>query len=107
MKTISIILLIISTSCCSSSVEKMPVLKYPVERCGIFLKKLEGETYTGKCRCHNYEITEKFIGRISKSVDHPLSYCKNHVVFNPASAWVKLRTWLEELFFWNNQIREN
>lgn len=100
MKAILIPILIISISSC----QNMPQLSAPIERCGIFLEQLGEEIYSGKCRCHQYQIDQENIGRVSESIDYPLNYCKNSIVFR-GDSWIELRTWFEELFFWWENMR--
>lgn len=81
-------------------------MKEPIERCGIFLEQLGEDTFTGKCRCHLYEITPDNIGRISESVDHSLKYCDRFVAFKASGSWTELRTWFEDLMFLYNQNKK-
>jgi len=78
-----------------------------IERCVIFLKEVEEDIYSGKCRCHEYEITLDNIGRVSESFDRPLNYCDRYVAFKPSESWTELRAWFEELIFWENQRQKD
>jgi len=84
LKMSLILLLIVSTSGC-----EFPWLKKPIERCVINVQ-------ANYCICHDYEITEKNIGRISESKEHPLEYCHGAVVFR-GDSWAALRAWFEEI----------
>ena len=99
MKLISILILTISISSCKT----LPLLKEPFVRCGAYLKEKSPGLYSGKCRCHLYEITPDNIGRISESKDYPLNHCNNSVVLRPVESWAPLRTWWEDLMFFYNQ----
>jgi len=103
---LKMILMITLILCLSLSCKKMPLLGTPIERCGTFMEEVEEDLYVGKCRCHEYEITLKNIGRISESVDHPLSYCNKAIVFKASSSWAELRAWIEALVFWENERRK-
>ena len=37
----------------------------------------------GICRCHDYRISNQFIGRVSESRNEPLNYCDRRVSFSP------------------------
>lgn len=103
MKTILMIVLMISLSSCRS----IPLMKDPIERCAIRLTYLGNETYSGKCRCHLYEITPENIGRVSESIDYSLEYCDRFVALRPSTSWAELRTWFEDLIFFYNQNKDN
>ena len=90
-----------------SSCKNIPLLEEPIERCGIYLERLGEDTFSGKCRCHLYEITPDNIGRISESVDYGLEYCDRFVAFKASGSWAELRTWFEDLIFFYNQNKSN
>lgn len=78
----------------------------PAERCVMFINPLviEGRTvWEGKCRCHDYTISAKILGRTSESVDHPVDYCKRLVGFRPKEWTDFFVSWFEEIQIWNNQ----
>lgn len=102
MKKSLMIILTISLSSC----QNIPILKEPIERCSIFLERLGENTFSGKCRCHLYEITPDNIGRVSESIDHGLEYCDRHVTLKASTSWTELRGWFEELMILYNQNKE-
>lgn len=86
---------------------EIPTLEKPIERCALFLEEIEESIYKGKCRCHDYEISRDHIGRVTESIDMPLSYCNKFVALRPSTSWAELRTWFEALFFWENQTNKS
>jgi len=67
------------------------------ERCVPFIKEIEPGIYKGKCRCHEYQVSEEFIGRVSDSYDEPLKYCSNKISFSPT-------TWSDEYLYFFDEI---
>jgi hypothetical protein len=63
-----------------------------VERCVVSAK-------FNRCRCHLYEISRSNIGRVSNSINRPLSYCEGAVAF-PANEWADIVSWYTEIFEW-------
>lgn len=102
MRMILIVPLMIFLSSC----QQIPILKQPFERCVIYLEQLGEDTYSGKCRCHQYEITPDNIGRISDSIDKPLNYCDRFVALKASGSWTDLRSWFGDLMFLYNQNRD-
>lgn len=79
----SLILLLITLNSCG-----IPKIR-PIERCVISFDN-------NKCRCHEYTISDKTIGRTSDSYDKPIEYCDKGVVFIPKE-WGALRSWFFEI----------
>lgn len=102
MRVISIVLLMISLESCRN----IPTLREPLERCGLFIERIDENSFYGKCRCHLYEITPDNIGRITESIDYSLDYCDRHVTFKASGAWTQLRVWFERLMIQYNQRKE-
>ena len=50
-----------------------------------------------KCRCHTYRVSPEVVGRVSDSVDKPISYCDNLIGFSPET-WIEYVLWFEEAF---------
>lgn len=104
MKPILIVLLTICLESC-----KMPRIILPTikdhERCSAFIIEIEDELFEGKCRCHQYRISEKFIGRISESYDLPLTYCSNQVQFSATTWSDEYLYFFDELFFMKENKR--
>ena len=71
----------------------------PIERCGLYIKKVSESLYEGKCRCHDYIIKKGHIGRVSDSIDHPLEYCHKHISY-PPNSWGEFKTWFNEIYSW-------
>lgn len=95
----SIILLTIFLSGCRN----IPFPSRDIERCSLFINQVEGDLYSGKCRCHDYRISKKFLGRVTEPVDHPIEYCKRLVGFRPTEWTDVFVSWFEELQILSNQ----
>ncbi len=83
---------------------KLPWPNRDVERCTLFINRIdESDNYSGKCRCHDYRISQKFLGRVSEPIDHPVEYCKRLVGFRPTEWTDFFVSWFEELQIWSGQ----
>jgi len=100
LKLSSTLLLIIflNTGC-----KAIPWPTRDVERCSLFINEISPEVYSGKCRCHSYRISKKFLGRVDEPVDHPVEYCKRLVGFRPTEWTDFFVPWFEELQIWSSQ----
>lgn len=90
-----------------SSCQQFPELKKPITRCGTFIKRIDENTYQGKCRCHEYMIhfeSGKF-QRVSDSIDYPLDHCSNYVALSPAD-WGILRVQFDDISLWLKEIKK-
>lgn len=96
LKVILILLLTIFLESCQSINIKLPIIENH-ERCSSFIVEVEDNLYSGKCRCHEYQVSEDYIGRIGESYDKPLDYCSKQVQFSA-------RTWSEEYLYFFDEI---
>lgn len=87
LKTSLILLLTIFLSSCAHV--QLPILE-DQERCVVSIE-------LNRCRCHMYRVTKEKVGRVSESVNKPISYCEKLVGFKPTS-WIKFVLWFEEAF---------
>ena len=55
--------------------------------------------------CHDYQISRQGVGRVSDSVNKPLSALEGAVCF-PGEAWADIQPWIVEVFEWVDD-REN
>jgi len=103
MKMISIILLTI----CLSSCRSFPEIKKPITRCATFIERLGENTYSGKCRCHEYIINFQsgLFKKVSESKDYSLEKCSNHVALSPAD-WGILRFEFDKIHSWLNKMKK-
>lgn len=71
----------------------------------MFINKIEGDLdlYEGKCRCHDYRVSKKFVGRVTEPVDRPVEYCKRLVGFRPTEWTDVFVPWFDELQILSNQ----
>lgn len=60
-------------------------------------------TYVGKCRCKDFQVSRDNIGVVSASFDRPLEYCSNYIALRPSTAWASFRIWFEDLMIFSNQ----
>lgn len=97
MKTSLMILLMILFNSC----QKFPELKNPITRCGMFITRLGENTYSGKCRCHEYQINFQsgIFRRVSDSKDFPLDQCHKYISMSPDD-WGALRSEFQDIHTW-------
>lgn len=92
-----------------SSCVSIPWPARDAERCGLFINKVEiegRELWEGKCRCHDYRISRKTVGRVSDSIDHPVEYCKRLVGFRPLEWTDVFVSWFDDLRIYDQQNKK-
>jgi hypothetical protein len=99
MKLLTICLSVLILASCKSG---FPTIE-PQERCFMVLETELDQTYTGYCRCHMYQWSSSYIGRVSESVNHELSYCDKMGGFSPESVG-NIYIWQEDIRLWLNRI---
>lgn len=101
MLKLSLSLILLSTSLTSCA---FPELDNPIERCSMFLEEVADNVYTGKCRCHLFEVTEDHIGRVGESYDESLAYCDRGIIFRSES-YLELTAWWKALMEYKGRIQ--
>ena len=102
LKMISIVLLTICLEGCTGTQIILPKIQNH-ERCSSFIEEISPNIYSGKCRCHEYQVSQEYIGRVGESYDRPLTYCSKQIQFS-ATTWAgEYLYFFDEIFF----MREN
>jgi hypothetical protein len=76
------------------------------ERCASFIEEIKPGIFTGKCRCHEYQVSEEYIGRVGDSYDEKLSYCSNKISFSPTTWSNEYLYFFDEIFFMRSKSRQ-